>query len=100
VTELENGIRAVVRDLVDAWRNHGAVDLAEDLAWPMPFDVFPRDWGRDPRNLDDTGTVGEAGTEYAEKRTTEGLSRRDIMRCLKRYIARELYGVLVSCQAA
>ena len=40
VAELESGIRTVVRGLVDSWRSRGAVDLAEDLAWPMPFDVF------------------------------------------------------------
>ena len=40
VAELEDGIRTVVRGLVDSWRSRGAVDLAEDLAWPMPFDVF------------------------------------------------------------
>jgi cytochrome P450/ferredoxin-NADP reductase len=40
VAELENGIRTVVRGLVDAWRDRGAVDLAGELAWPMPFDVF------------------------------------------------------------
>ncbi len=28
--------------------------------------------------------------------TSEGKSKRETMRCLKRYIARELYGVLVS----
>lgn len=28
---------------------------------------------------------------YVERRTTEGLSKRDIIRCLKRYIAREIY---------
>ncbi|MDX6310502.1 MAG: transposase [Nocardioidaceae bacterium] len=28
---------------------------------------------------------------YAARRTEDGLSKRDIMRCLKRYIARELY---------
>ena len=28
---------------------------------------------------------------YVERRTTEGLSKPEIMRCLKRYIARELY---------
>jgi transposase len=33
---------------------------------------------------------------YVEKRTAEGKSKRETMRCLKRYIARELYGVLVS----
>ena len=29
-------------------------------------------------------------------RTNEGLSRREITRCLQRYVARELYQVLVS----
>jgi len=28
---------------------------------------------------------------YVARRTAEGLSNRDIMRCLKRYIAREIY---------
>jgi len=28
---------------------------------------------------------------YVERRTTDGLSKREIMRCLKRYIARELF---------
>ncbi|TDD44893.1 IS110 family transposase, partial [Kribbella antibiotica] len=31
---------------------------------------------------------------YAAKRTTEGLSKKDIIRCLKRLIAREIYYVL------
>lgn len=31
---------------------------------------------------------------YAERRTAEGLSKREIIRCLKRYIARELYHTL------
>lgn len=31
---------------------------------------------------------------YAERRTTEGLARADIIRCLKRYIAREIYRAL------
>jgi transposase len=33
---------------------------------------------------------------YAERRTAEGKSKRETMRCLKRYIARELYGILLS----
>ena len=33
---------------------------------------------------------------YAERRTTEGLSKKEIMRCLKRYIAREIYTALTS----
>jgi transposase len=31
---------------------------------------------------------------YAQRRTTEGLSKTEIIRCLKRYIAREIYYVL------
>ena len=28
---------------------------------------------------------------YAERRSKEGLSKREIIRCLKRYVAREVY---------
>ena len=28
---------------------------------------------------------------YAAKRTAQGLSKREIIRCLKRYVAREVY---------
>ena len=31
---------------------------------------------------------------YVEKQTADGLSKREIMRCLKRYIARELYPLI------
>lgn len=31
---------------------------------------------------------------YVERRTKEGLSKREIIRCLKRYLAREIYGLL------
>ncbi|MCY1145777.1 IS110 family transposase [Actinoplanes sp. Pm04-4] len=31
---------------------------------------------------------------YARRRTTEGLSKKEIIRCLKRYIARELYQLI------
>lgn len=33
---------------------------------------------------------------YAARRTAEGLSKREIIRCLKRYVAREIYEVLVA----
>ncbi|MCW2705332.1 MAG: transposase family protein [Blastococcus sp.] len=33
--------------------------------------------------------------DYVTRRTTEGLSKPEIIRCLKRYIARDLYGLLV-----
>jgi transposase len=35
---------------------------------------------------------------YVERRTKEGKSKAEVIRCLKRYIARELYGILVSAQ--
>lgn len=31
---------------------------------------------------------------YLARRTADGLSKKDIMRCLKRYIAREIYHAL------
>ena len=37
--------------------------------------------------------------EYVARRTTEGKSKREIIRCLKRYVAREAYRVLISCGA-
>jgi transposase len=37
--------------------------------------------------------------EYVARRTQEGKSKREIIRCLKRYVAREVYGVLISCNA-
>jgi transposase len=33
---------------------------------------------------------------YVERRTSEGLSKKEIIRCLKRYVAREIYKFLVS----
>jgi transposase len=37
--------------------------------------------------------------EYVARRTAEGKSKPEIIRCLKRYVAREAYRVLVSCAA-
>ena len=37
--------------------------------------------------------------KYVARRTQEGKGKREIIRCLKRYIAREVYRVLVSCDA-
>jgi transposase len=36
----------------------------------------------------------EATRAYVERRTAEGLSKREIIRCLKRYLAREIYANL------
>jgi transposase len=40
--------------------------------------------------------VDERTQAYVARRSAEGKSRREIMRCLKRYVARELYRVLTS----
>lgn len=40
IARLEDGIRTVVRDLIASWRDRGEADLAQELAWPLPFDVF------------------------------------------------------------
>src|ERR1700744_900565 len=40
IAEREDAVRAGVRGLVDAWRDRGTVDLAQELAWPMPNEVF------------------------------------------------------------
>ena len=37
---------------------------------------------------------------YVARRTLEGLSKREIMRCLKRYVAREIYRVLTAPSSA
>jgi transposase len=37
---------------------------------------------------------------YVQRRTEQGKTTAEIIRCLKRYIARELYGILVSRPAA
>ena len=38
--------------------------------------------------------------DYVERRTREGLSKREVMRCLKRYVACEVYRVLTAPAAA
>ena len=40
--------------------------------------------------------VEERSIAYAERRTTEGKTRREILRCLKRYIAREIYKLITN----
>jgi hypothetical protein len=41
-------------------------------------------------------TCDQRTKQYMARRTTEGLSRREIIRCLKRYVAREVYSALVA----
>ena len=51
--------------------------------------------GRDSRMRTDERTRA-----YVARRTLEGLSKREIMRCLKRYVAREIYRVLTAPSSA
>jgi transposase len=37
---------------------------------------------------------------YVTRRTAEGLSKKEIIRCLKRYLARELYQLLPEATSA
>ncbi|MDA8360148.1 MAG: IS110 family transposase [Actinomycetota bacterium] len=45
------------------------------------------------------GTGDPATMAYVERRTAEGKSRREIIRCLKRYVAREIYRHLMRPEA-
>ena len=40
VNERADVVRGTVRRLIDAWRHRGSVDLAQELAWPLPNEVF------------------------------------------------------------
>ena len=33
--------------------------------------------------------------DYGRRRTAQGLSKKDIIRCLKRFVAREIYWALI-----
>jgi len=44
--------------------------------------------------IDDVDSGRAEGVTYAARRTAEGKTRRDIKRCLKRAIAREIYRLL------
>jgi cytochrome P450/ferredoxin-NADP reductase len=69
IAQLENGVRAVVRELVASWRDRGTVDLAQELAWPMPFDVFFHLMGLPSRQAGDP--VQRAQREQLEHWTHE-----------------------------
>src|SRR3712207_223485 len=69
IAALEDGIRSVVRDLVGSWRDRGAVDLAQELAWPMPFDVFFHLMGLPSRH--DQSPVEQARRDQLEHWTHE-----------------------------
>lgn len=48
-----------------------------------------RRWGNSPSTK--AGAIHQPTIDYVARRTAEGKSKRDIIRCLKRYVIRELY---------
>ena len=40
IAVLEESVRQVVRTLIAGWRDRNEVDLAQELAWPLPYEVF------------------------------------------------------------
>jgi transposase len=45
-------------------------------------------------------TCDQRTTTYVARRTTEGMAKRDIVRCLKRYVAREVFHALLATAQA
>ncbi|CCH78937.1 Ferredoxin [Nostocoides japonicum T1-X7] len=54
IAEREDAIRAVIREHLAPWRDRGHVDLAQELAWPTPNDVFFAVLGLPTRHEDPT----------------------------------------------
>lgn len=44
-------------------------------------------------------TCDERTQMYVTRRTAEGMAKRDIIRCLKRYVAREVFHALLASRA-
>jgi cytochrome P450 len=40
IKKLEDDVRAVVTDLVDSFADRGTADLADELCWPLPYEIF------------------------------------------------------------
>jgi cytochrome P450/ferredoxin-NADP reductase len=64
----EDGIRAVVRGLISGWQGRGQADLAQELSWPMPNEVF--------FNLVGLPSARETGRDQLEKWVHELKDRR------------------------
>ena len=45
-------------------------------------------------------TCDQRTTTYVARRTAEGMAKRDIIRCLKRYVAREVFHALLATPPA
>ena len=71
---------------------------------PKAASAIYGDFGVNPVNLTKPVVcrmrTDERTRAYVARRTLEGLSKREIMRCLKRYVAREIYRVLTAPSSA
>ena len=77
---------------------------AKPLKLPKAALAIYGDFGVNPVNLTKPVVcrmrTDERTRAYVARRTLEGLSKREIMRCLKRYVAREIYRVLTAPSSA
>jgi transposase len=99
--------------LVTAGENHDR--LTSEAAFAMPCGVapIPASSGKTTRHRLNRGGDRQANTvlyrvvlcrlrwdprtrDYMQRRTKEGLSKKEIIRCLKRYVARELYQLITA----
>jgi transposase len=99
--------------LVTAGENHDR--LTSEAAFAMPCGVapIPASSGKTTRHRLNRGGDRQANTvlyrvvlcrlrwdprtrDYMQRRTKEGLSKKKIIRCLKRYVARELYQLITA----
>ena len=70
--------------------------MSVELAWTIwPSPVRDRQANSALRHIVITRMVYDPRTtEYIDRRTKEGLTKKEAMRCLKRYVAREVFSVL------
>jgi transposase len=104
-TDIATTLLTTAGDNPDRLRNEGAFAHLCGVA-PIPASSgktnrhrLNRGGDRDANRALYLLAVGRMGWDpatraYVERRTTEGLSKKEILRCLKRYIARELYPLL------
>jgi len=104
-TDIATTLLTTAGDNPDRLRSEGAFAHLCGVA-PIPASSgttnrhrLNRDGDRDANRALYLLAVGRMGWDpatraYVERRTTEGLSKKEILRCLKRYIARELFPLL------
>jgi hypothetical protein len=69
--------------------------VADDLGWGSVPAVRRRVGRRARHQMSLIADTRSTGQLHVRRRTEEGLSKKEILRCLKRYIARQLYRLLL-----